>query len=150
MRVGPTFASRLAPATDPYEVGREAVRAFAVAVGDDDPVHRDADAARAHGHRDVIAPPTFVVSLTMRSEVQAAADAVGDIDIADVLHREQSFAYSRPVRAGDRLVVKSGVSSSRVVDGRRVLTLESDVRTCDGEHVCTTNSVVVHDGPVAR
>ncbi|OZM79630.1 MaoC family dehydratase N-terminal domain-containing protein [Pseudonocardia sp. MH-G8] len=149
MRVGPTFASRLAPVSDPYEVGREAIRAFAAAVGEPDPVYRDPDAARAQGHPDVIAPPTFVVSLTMRSEVQAAADAFGDIDIADVLHRDQSVVYSRPVRAGDRLVVTSGVSS-REVDGRRLLALESDVRTTDGEHVCTTNSAVVYSGPVTR
>jgi acyl dehydratase len=149
MRVGPTFASRLAPPSDPYEVGREAIRAFAVAVGDDDPIHRDPEAARADGHSDVVAPPTFVVSLTMRSEAQAAADAFGDIDMADILHRDQAFAYSRPVRAGDRLVVTSEVSA-REIDGRQILTLETDVSTTDGEHVCTANSVMVYSGPVAR
>jgi acyl dehydratase len=148
MRVGPTFASRLAPPSDPYEVGREAIRAFAVAVGDD-PIHRDPEAAHADGHSDVVAPPTFVVSLTMRSEAQAAADAFGDIDMADILHRDQVFAYSRPVRAGDRLVVTSEVSA-REIDGRQILTLETDVSTTDGEHVCTANSVMVYSGPVAR
>ena len=86
------FAGRLAPPSDPYEVGREAIRAFAFAIGDENPVHRDQAAARAAGHPDVIAPPTYVVSLTMRSETQAAADAFGDIDMAGVLHREQGFA----------------------------------------------------------
>jgi acyl dehydratase len=149
MRVGPTFASRLAPPSDPYEVGREAIRAFALAVGDDDPVHRDADAARAQGHPDVVAPPTFVVALTMRSEAQAAADAFGDIDMADILHRDQTFTYARPVRAGDRLVVTSDVSA-REIDGRQILTLETDVSTTGGEHVCTANSVMVYSGLVNR
>jgi acyl dehydratase len=151
MRVGPTFASRLAPPADPYEVGREAVRSFALAVGDDDPVYRDQGAARAAGHPDVIAPPTYVVSLTMRSEAQAAADAFGDIDLADMLHREQAFEYARPVRVGDRLVVTSKSEiSSREIEGRKILTLETDVSTAEGEHVCTAYSVMVYSGQVTR
>lgn len=147
MQVGPTFASRLAPVSDPYEVGREAIRAFAAALGDDDPAYRDPTAARAQGHPDVIAPPTFLVSLTMRSEASAAAEAFGDIDMADILHREQSFAHSRPVRAGDRLVVSS-VVDAREIDGRQLLTLRTDVRTVDGEHVCAASSVMVYSGPL--
>lgn len=147
MRVGPTFASRLATPSDPYEVGREAIREFAAAVGDDDPVHRDPAAARAAGHPDVVAPPTFVVGLTLRSEAQAAADRFGDIDMADVLHRDQAFAYSRPVRAGDRLVVTSD-GSTREIDGRQVLTMRTEVSTTEGEHVCTARSVIVYSGPV--
>lgn len=149
MRVEPTFASRLAPPSDPYEVGREAIRAFALAVGDGDPAHRDQAAARAAGHPDVVAPPTYVVSLTMRSEAQAAAEAFGDIDMADILHREQAFTYARPVRAGDQLVVTSAVSS-REIDGRQILSLETDVSTTEGEHVCTANSVMVYSGQVTR
>lgn len=150
MRVGPTFASRLAPPSDPFEVGREAIRAFAVAVGDDDPVHHDPAAARAAGHPDLVAPPTYIVSLTMRSEAQAASDAFGgDVDMADILHRDQTFTYARPVRAGDRLVVMSEVVTHEL-DGRHVLNFETDVRTVEGENVCTANSVMVYSGPVAR
>jgi acyl dehydratase len=150
MRVEPTFASRLAPPSDPYEVGREAIRAFAAAVGDDDPVHRDPAAARAAGHRDVIAPPTYVVALTMRSEAQASSDAFGgDVDMADILHRDQTFTYARPVRAGDRLVVTSEVATQEI-DGRHILTFVTDVSTVEGEHVCTANSVMLYSGPVAR
>lgn len=150
MRVGPTFASRLAPPSDPYEVGREAIRAFAVAVGDDDPVHHDPVAAREAGHPDLVAPPTYIVALTMRSEAQAASDAFGgDVDMADILHRDQTFTYARPVRAGDHLVVTSGVRTQEL-DGRHVLNFETDVRTTDGEHVCTANSVMVYSGPVSR
>lgn len=149
MRVGATFASRLATPADPFEVGREAIREFAAAIGDDDPVHRDRAAARAAGHPDVVAPPTFVVGLTLRSEAQAAADSFGDIDMADVLHRDQAFTYSRPVRAGDRLVVTSD-GSAREIDGRHVLTMRTEVCTAEGEHVCTARSVIVYSGPVTR
>lgn len=148
MQVGPSFASRVAAPDDPYEVGREKIREFAAALGEDDPVHRDAGAARARGYRDVIAPPTFVVSLTMRAEAQAAAEVFGGrIDMADILHRDQGFSHVRPVTAGDRLVVKSDVEATEL-DGRHLLTLHTDVSTVEGEPVCTATSVMVYSGAV--
>ncbi|MGH8918484.1 MAG: FAS1-like dehydratase domain-containing protein [Actinomycetes bacterium] len=147
MQVEPTFTSRLAPPSDPYEVSREKIREFARALGDDDPAYRDPAAARAYGHPDVIAPPTFVVLLTMRAEAQAAADAFGgDLDLAHILHRDQRFTYTRPVRATDRLVVTPEVED-REIDGRHVLTLRTEVRTTDSEHVCTATSVMVYTEP---
>lgn len=41
-------------------VTREMVLAYAAILGVTDPVHTDAQAARARGYRDIIAPPTFV------------------------------------------------------------------------------------------
>ena len=49
----------------PYQVGREKIREFAVAIGDGDPLFRDVDAARAAGHADLVAPPTFPTCFTM-------------------------------------------------------------------------------------
>jgi len=40
-----------------YEVGREKIREYALVLGFDSPVYFDADAARAEGFRDVVAPP---------------------------------------------------------------------------------------------
>ena len=44
-----------------YAVGREKVREFAAAVGEENPLHHDVDAARAAGYADVVAPPMFAV-----------------------------------------------------------------------------------------
>jgi acyl dehydratase len=44
----------------PYLVGREKVREFAQSVSTTNAIHIDVDAARAAGHPDVVAPPTFV------------------------------------------------------------------------------------------
>ena len=52
---------RVYPATEPYEVGREKIREFADAIGDDNPAYRDKAAAKALGYPDVIAPPTFPI-----------------------------------------------------------------------------------------
>ena len=44
----------------PEEIGRAAIRYFALAIGDDNPLYTDPAFARAKGYEDVIAPPTFV------------------------------------------------------------------------------------------
>lgn len=149
MQVGSGSAARVATADDPYEVGRERIREFAAALGADDPVHHDRAAARDRGHDDVIAPPTFLVSLTMRAEEQLAARVFGGvIDMADVLHREQGFEHVRPVRAGDRLVVSSDVTTTPSPDGRYVLRFRTGVGTEAGEPVCTATTVLVYSGPL--
>ena len=53
------------------------------------------------------------------------------------------------MRAGDRLVVTSELSS-REIDGRQILTVATDVSTTEGEHVCTATNVMVYSGPVTR
>ncbi|HXS47393.1 MAG TPA: MaoC family dehydratase N-terminal domain-containing protein, partial [Solirubrobacterales bacterium] len=44
-----------------YQVGREKIKEYANALGIDNPVHHDVEAARAAGFRDVVAPPMFAV-----------------------------------------------------------------------------------------
>ena len=45
----------------PYEVEVEkgAIRKFALAIGDDNPLYFDRDYAVRHGYDDILAPPTF-------------------------------------------------------------------------------------------
>lgn len=51
--------------TEPRRVtiDRKDIQRFAVATRETDPIHFDPDAARAAGHRDVVAPPMFYVTL---------------------------------------------------------------------------------------
>ena len=46
--------------TAPDAIGRPAIRYFAQAIGDLNPLYLDPEYARAHGHPDVIAPPTLI------------------------------------------------------------------------------------------
>ena len=41
MPLDQSFVGRIYPPTAPYEVGREKIREFADAIGDDNPVYRD-------------------------------------------------------------------------------------------------------------
>src|SRR5262249_20379606 len=70
MPLDQSFVGRVYAPTAPYEVGREKIREFADAIGDTNPAYRDPDAAKALGHPDVIAPPTFPVIVTSRAAHQ--------------------------------------------------------------------------------
>src|SRR5689334_12964643 len=91
---------RTYPKTPAYEVGREKIREFAEAIGDHNPAYHDQAAAQKLGHRDVVAPPTFPMVFTMRSNGQAVLDPELAIDYSRVVHGEQRFVYQRPVYAG--------------------------------------------------
>jgi acyl dehydratase len=63
-----------------------------------------------------------------------------------VVHGEQRFEYSRPLRAGDVVTAQSTISGIREVGSITMLTTETQIRTVDGEHVCTGFSTLVERG----
>lgn len=71
-----------------YAVERGALRQFADAIGDPNPVYLRGD----------IAPPTFPT--TFRIKVPGL-----DLDPKRILHGGEEYEYIRPIRAGDRLTV---------------------------------------------
>ncbi|MCQ0024210.1 MaoC family dehydratase N-terminal domain-containing protein [Streptomyces somaliensis DSM 40738] len=137
MALDQSFVGRSYPPTEPYEVGREKIREFAEAIGDENPVFTDPGAAKALGHPDVIAPPTFVFTVTFRAAGRVIADPRLGLDYSRVVHGDQRFAYSRPVRAGDRLTVTSTIETVKSLAGNDVLDIRGEVHDEAGEHVVT-------------
>lgn len=146
MPLDPSFIGRTYPPTPPYEVGREKIKEFARAIGDDNPAYVDPDAARALGHQDVIAPPTFPIVVSMAAGHQVVADPALGLDYGKVVHGDQRFVYTRPVRAGDRLQATVSVENIRSAAGNDLITIRADVATTEGEPVCTTYATLVARG----
>ncbi|MFI6445606.1 MaoC family dehydratase N-terminal domain-containing protein [Kitasatospora sp. NPDC050543] len=143
MPLDPSFIGRTYPPTEPYEVGREKIREFAVAVGDANPAYTDPEAAKALGHPDVIAPPTFPFVITYRAAAQVVEDPELGLDFTRVVHGDQKFAYTRPVRAGDRLAVTVSIDNIKSLAGNDVLTVRGEVLDASGEHVVTAIMTLV-------
>src|SRR5919107_4746887 len=108
------FIGREYASNDTYEVSREMIRKFADAIGDWNPAYTDVEAAKALGHPDVIAPPTFLTVLNFRfaGEGPVVDPALG-LNYSLVVHGEQSFELHRPVRAGDVLTSVQSVEDIR-------------------------------------
>jgi acyl dehydratase len=119
--VNTDYIGRTYPASAPYEVSRVKIAEFADAIGDGNPLYRDRAAAQAAGYPDVI-------------------------NYAMVVHGEQSFTYSRPLRAGDVVTAQSTISNIRAVGSLTMVTTETRIQTLDGEHVCTGHGTLVERG----
>jgi acyl dehydratase len=146
MALDQQLVGRSYPPSAVYEVGRERIAEFAAAIGADDPAHRDPEAARALGHPDVIAPPTFAIVLTLAAANVVLDDPQVNLDYGRVVHGEQRFVHHRPIRAGDRLVATTTIDAVRSVAGNDLLTTRVDVATEDGEAVCAATSMLVARG----
>lgn len=141
MSVNPGIIGRSYPASRPYQVGREAIRAFAEAVWSNDPAHDSVDAARALGYQDLVAPPTFIISVTQRVEfATVVADPDAGIDFSRVLHVGQRFSHARPIIAGDTLTVAVRVDSVRRLGNNDMVDIRSVVTDADGREIAVVTS----------
>ena len=147
MALDQSFVGRSYPPTDPYEVGREKIREFAEAIQEANPAYTDQEAAKALGHSDVIAPPTFVFAITFKAAGQVIQDPQLGLDYSRVVHGDQRFAYTRPVRAGDRLSVISTIESIKTLAGNDILEIRGEVHDEAGEHVVTAWTKLVARAP---
>ncbi|GAB7040687.1 MULTISPECIES: MaoC family dehydratase N-terminal domain-containing protein [Catenuloplanes] len=146
MGLDQSFTGRSYPPSAPYQVGREKIREFATAIGAEDAAYHDPEAARALGHPDVIAPPTFPMVLSMATSRQIVEDPALGVDYSRVVHGDQRFAYRRPVTAGDELVCVNSIESINARGGHDFLTTRSEISTSAGEAVVTVWTMFVVRG----
>ena len=146
MALNPDYVGRVYGPGESYEVSRVKIADFADAIGEPSALCRDRDAAVKAGYPDVIAPPTFVVSLSMASAGEANADPGLGLDYSMVVHGEQRFEHARPLHAGDVVVATTTIESIRALGALSMMTTSTDISTVDGEHVCTAKSTLVERG----
>lgn len=128
-------------------MGREKIREFAEAIGDDDAIYRDPGAARACGYSDVIAPPTFAIILSLRAQQVLVCDPELGLDYRRVVHGDQSFTHHRPIRAGDELVTTLHIDGVRAMGGNDLLTVRCEITDGAGAPVTTARSMLVVRDP---
>jgi acyl dehydratase len=143
----PSFVGRSYPTADAYQVGREKIREFAEAIGDDNAVYRDPGVARAFGYPDVIAPPTFAIILALRAQQALISDPDLGLDYSRVVHGDQSFTHHRPIRAGDELAATLYIDRIRAMGSNDLLTVRCEITDRAGDPVTTARSMLVVRGP---
>ena len=144
----------------PVEAGH--IMMFARALGDDNPIYRDADYAEAAGG--VIAPPTFIIAAAQFDHDYGARPKPGkqwkgsgkeptgapasDQGGGTGLYAEQHFEYHRPIQPGVVLTSESfpGKQWEKASQRAGTLTFNETVtewRDADGELVVTSRKVLV-------
>jgi acyl dehydratase len=141
-----SFVGRSFPAGEPYVVGIEKIREFATAIGDDNPISHDTAAARAAGHDDLVASPTFAIAAVARAQDVVVFDPALGLDFSRVVHGDQRFVHHRPILAGDVLTCVVTVDAIRALGSNDVLTLRAELTLPDGTPVTTAVSSLVARG----
>ena len=131
----------------PVESGK--VKEFAIAVGDNNPLYFDPDAARERGIPGCIAPPTFTVTQIWQVPREEREERLGaNLDYGRVLHGEQEFVYHRPIVVGEKLRNEGKVADLYTKQsGERTMTFlvtENEYRDDAGELVLTTRMNLIH------
>jgi acyl dehydratase len=118
-----------------YEVGREKIREYANAVGMDNPVHHDREAAMKAGFRDVVAPPMFCVVYSAPAMGPAILDPDVGINLGAMLHGSQEFEWGEPVCSGDEITTTASCREIYEKDGKGFYVFETVSTNQDSEQV---------------
>ena len=145
-KIGQSFA----PFT--YEVQRNKIHELAKAIGDENPVYHNREAAQEAGFPDVpISPttPTMFSHWGNRQRGSSLAD-IG-INVSRILHGEEEYEYIAPIYPGDMLTGTTTLVEGKTrqsSDGQMmdILTTETRYVNQHNQHVLNTRSTVVVRG----
>lgn len=141
--------------TAPEELGRAAIRYFATAVGDDNPLYTDDGYAREHGYPGVVAPPTLVCETNQYAGLPRDADGYAghgwhlDVPGTRLVRGGNSYEFGRPVRPDDVVTARwrlTDLAERRTRDGRAMLVVTSRAEYTDaaGELLAANTETVVY------
>jgi len=120
---------------DHYEVGREKIREYAVAVKNDDESFFDESAADKLGYDAILAPLTFISVFGYVAQVAMFEHHNIGITDAKIVHVDQELRFLMPVKAGDLLYCDVHVHSVRQSFGTDIVVTKNIVTNDNGEVV---------------
>jgi acyl dehydratase len=126
------------------EVEKGAIRRFADAIGDPNPLYRDEEYAKTTRYGRIVAPPTFCRTFDYGEIPGLVFKREG------LIHGEQQFEYFRPIFAGDVLYCSTRLANAYEKEGRlgRMIFLVYEQRGVDeaGDTVFLARSHVIFRG----
>jgi acyl dehydratase len=116
-----------------FEVDAARIEQYASAVGEQNPIYHDPEAAKAAGFRGQVAPPMFCVVYSAPALGPAIMDPDVGINLPAMVHGGQEFEWGEPVCAGDRITTVATCKEIYEKDGRGFYVFESVSTNQDGE-----------------
>jgi acyl dehydratase len=123
---------------DHYEVEREKIREYAVAVKNSDPSFFEEKAAAELGYDGLLAPLTFISVFGYQAQSAFFETANIAIQDAQIVQVDQELKYLRPIKSGDKLYCDVYVHSIRQAHGADIIVTKNIVTNQDGEVVQET------------
>ena len=131
-----------------FEVDKSKIRELVQALGEDNPIFTDDQAARSAGLPGIVAPPTFPTLFKMWGEGgnRTLIEAMGGAPLR-VLHGEEEYEYHGFIRPGDLITGQSTVISIDEKEGRSghldIAVVETEYRNQQAELVVVARSTIV-------
>lgn len=129
-----------------FEVERDRVTQFSLAVGEDDPRFLEDGAARAEGFPEQLAFPTFPTVVGILVSAQVVTDQDLGLDYTRVVHGEQAYEWKRPIVVGDVLKATPRIADIYSKGPNELLVIEAEITDADGEVVCISRGTLLSRG----
>lgn len=145
--------SFIGKAFDPFtvEVDKSKIRELAQALGDDNPIFVDDEAAQRAGLPGIVAPPTYPTLFKMWGEGGSSPHikAMGG-NVLRLLHGEESYEYFGLIRPGDVMTGQTKVVDITEKEGRSstldIVNLQTEYHNQHGKLVVVANTTIVIRG----
>ena len=100
--------------------------------------------ATAVGHPGAGVPPTFATAPEVAAGLaNVIADPELGLDLSSVLHGEQEYEWTRPLRVGETVTAEATIESIRGRGSMRFLTLRTLLRDASGQTVVMARSTLI-------
>ena len=123
---------------DHYEVEREKIREYAIAVQNEDAAFFQEDAAAELGYKGLLAPLTFICVFGYKAQTAFFKHANIAVEDAQIVQVDQVLKFQRPIVVGDRLYCDVYVDSVRRTHGTQIIVTKNIVTNEAGDVVQET------------
>ena len=119
-----------------YDVSKEKIKEYAKAIKNLDPHYVDEEFAKKSKYGCIIAPPTFCVVFGANLIEPVFFDSELKLNLAMLVHGEQSFEFYEVVKAGDTITTSSRISHIENKEKLDVITVDLLSKNQHGRDVC--------------
>ena len=123
---------------DHYEVEREKIREYAIAVQNDDASFFEEGAAAELGYDGLLAPLTFICVFGYKAQTAFFKNANIGVQDAQVVQVDQVLKFLKPIQVGDKLYCDVFVDSVRQAHGTDIIVTKIIVTNDAGDVVQET------------
>jgi acyl dehydratase len=123
---------------DHYEVEREKIREYAVAVKNDEPAFFEEKAAAELGYSGLPAPLTFISVFGYKAVAAFFEHAKIATEDSQIVQVDQTLKFLQPIKVGDRLYCDVSIQSVRRAHGTDIIMTKQVVTNEAGEVVQET------------
>lgn len=102
-----------------WEVNRVKIREFVQAIGDENPIYVDKDAAMRAGFTDTPAPLTFATSFVMWTNSLWQSFTIAKMSLERTLHGEETYEYYQEIYPGDIITGRMKICDIETKSGAR-------------------------------